>query len=79
MDDSTGRLHPLVAEAHGQVASFDRQIEYWLEVERRNLERDGLSEEMRQRLEDLYAGRDDRRGMLQRLTEKLNAAEVEAL
>jgi hypothetical protein len=66
-------LRPLVAAALGQVASLEVQLEYWdsYAVTWRG---ETLPEELAQRLEKLHVELDHRRGMLQRLKEKLDEA-----
>jgi hypothetical protein len=73
--DDPARLHPLIAEAVGQVASLEAQLDYWhgLVLPDEN-HMDGplyLGEEMTQRLDELTSSLAHRRGMRDRLMAKL--------
>jgi hypothetical protein len=67
--DDPARLHPLIAEAVGQVASLQAQLDYW----RNNTIGTPMwgTEETKQRIEHLQETLAHRRGMRDRLMAKL--------
>ena len=78
MAEQVGRLHPLVAEATGQVASLQVQIAYWEDLAGPWLAvGDPVPETIAQRLADLRGTLSHRQGMLRRLTQRLVAAATE--